>query len=206
MPRRADALELAVLGLLADAPLHGYELRKRLAALLGPFRAISYGSLYPCLKRLAARGWIAADDPTPGNALAGRRARIAYGLTAEGKERLTEMRDESGPRSWEDESFGVHFALFGQTPADVRLRILEGRRTRMQERVAQLQDAMRRRRERLDRYTLALQEHGLESVEREVRWLTDLIETERDEIARPSGSAPSKTRSTIRDDGRTGEV
>lgn len=206
MPRRADVLELAVLGLLADAPLHGYELRKRVAGLLGPFRAISYGSLYPCLKRLAARGWIAANDPSLGSGLAGRRARIAYELTAEGKERLTEMRDECGPRSWEDESFGVHFALFGQTPAEVRLRILEGRRTRMQERVALLQDAMRRRRERLDRYTLALQEHGLESVEREVRWLTDLIETERDEIARPPGGDRSQTRSTTRGDERTGEA
>ena len=41
-------------------------------------------------------------------------------------------------------------------------------------------------RERLDRYTLQLQEHGLESVEREVRWLTELLETER----RNSGPAP----------------
>lgn len=206
MPRRAEVLELAVLGLLADAPLHGYELRKRLATLLGPFRAISYGSLYPCLKRLAARGWIVANDSSLGTALAGRRARIVYELTAEGKERLTEMRDEPGPRSWEDESFGVHFALFEQTPAEVRLRILEGRRTRMQERVAQLRESVHRRRERLDRYTLALQEHGLDAVEREVRWLTDLIETERDEIARPSGGDTSKTRSTTREDGRTGEV
>ena len=30
--------------------MHGYELRKRLNALLGSFRAFSYGSLYPCLK------------------------------------------------------------------------------------------------------------------------------------------------------------
>ncbi|MCW2550165.1 MAG: PadR family transcriptional regulator, partial [Mycobacterium sp.] len=36
-------LEFAVLGLLAESPLHGYELRKRLNALLGTFRAFSYG-------------------------------------------------------------------------------------------------------------------------------------------------------------------
>ncbi|HET7531457.1 MAG TPA: PadR family transcriptional regulator, partial [Mycobacteriales bacterium] len=45
-------LELAVLGLLHESPLHGYELRKRVNALLGPLRAISYGSLYPCLKEM----------------------------------------------------------------------------------------------------------------------------------------------------------
>ncbi|MQA03493.1 MAG: PadR family transcriptional regulator [Streptosporangiales bacterium] len=195
MVRRAEVLELAVLGLLADAPLHGYELRKRLAAVLGHLRAISYGSLYPCLRRLVERGWIEAsdDEPDPG-VLAGRRARIVYELTAAGKERLTEMRDESGPTSWEDESFGVHFALFGQTPADVRLRILEGRRTRMQERMAELRESMARRRERLDRYTLALQEHGLEAVEREVRWLTDLIETEREELGGRSGRPTGRRR------------
>lgn len=182
MARKADVLELAVLGQLADAPLHGYELRKRLAALLGPFRAISYGSLYPCLKRLTTYGWIGVDDTAAHGVLTGRRARIVYALTADGKERLTELRDESGPTSWEDDSFGVHFALFGQTPAEVRLRILEGRKTRMQERRAELRASLARRRERFDRYTLALQEHGLEAVEREVRWLADLIETERHEI------------------------
>lgn len=194
MVRRAEVLELAVLGQLVDSPLHGYELRKRLSALLGPFRAISYGSLYPCLRRLTVRGWIGTGDDDERGVLAGRRARIVYELTAEGKERLTEMRDESGPASWEDDSFGVHFALFGQTPADVRLRILEGRRTRMQERMAELRESMTRRRERLDRYTLALQEHGLEAVEREVRWLTDRIEIERHELDGRTRSSRRKPR------------
>ena len=40
-------LEIAVLGLLNESPMHGYELRKRLATLFGTFRAFSYGSLYP---------------------------------------------------------------------------------------------------------------------------------------------------------------
>ena len=31
----------------------------------------------------------------------------------------------------------------------------------------------------MDGYTLALQRHGLEAAEREVRWLNELIETER---------------------------
>jgi hypothetical protein len=39
--------------------------------------------------------------------------------------------------------------------------------------------AFTRTRERVDRYTLELQRHGLESVEREVRWLNELIASER---------------------------
>lgn len=39
--------------------------------------------------------------------------------------------------------------------------------------------SLARTRERLDDYTLELQRHGMESVEREVRWLNELIESER---------------------------
>ena len=49
-------LELAILGLLLESPMHGYELRKRLTGLLGAFRAFSYGSLYPALRRMQADG------------------------------------------------------------------------------------------------------------------------------------------------------
>ena len=49
-------LELAVLGLLKEAPMSGYELKKQLSLKLGAFWRVSYGSLYPCLKRLAADG------------------------------------------------------------------------------------------------------------------------------------------------------
>ena len=46
-------LELAILGILHESPMHGYELRKQLITKLGAFRAaISYGSLYPTLRRL----------------------------------------------------------------------------------------------------------------------------------------------------------
>ena len=86
---------------------------------------------------------------------------------------------EAGPAAWEDETFGVHLAFFAQTDAAVRLRILEGRRTRLEERKENVRTALSRTRERLDNYTLELQEHGLESVEREVRWLDELIATER---------------------------
>jgi DNA-binding PadR family transcriptional regulator len=177
-------LELAVLGLLHESPLHGYELRQRLKATLGAFRAFSYGSLYPTLRRMKDAGWIAEDE---GDAdvvagappLTGKRGKVVYKLTAEGKERFTELLAEAGPSSWEDEQFGVHFAFFAKTDPEVRVRILEGRRARLEERREGVRASLARTRERLDSYTLQLQEHGLESVDREVRWLSELIETER---------------------------
>ncbi|HEY3954558.1 MAG TPA: PadR family transcriptional regulator [Streptosporangiaceae bacterium] len=173
-------LELAVLGLLHETPMHGYELRKRLNALLGAFRAFSYGSLYPCLKELLSRGLIVEEENEAAPPRAGRRSKIVYRLTAEGKERLQDLLAEGGPASWEDDGFGVHFAFFGQTRADVRMRILEGRRSRLEERMESVRAAMTRTRERLDSYTLELHKHGLEGVEREVRWLNELIASERE--------------------------
>lgn len=174
-------LEFAVLGLLSEAPMHGYELRQRLKAVLGAFRAFSYGSLYPTLRRMRERGWIVEEAPHPTStapALTGRRGKVSYRLTAEGKERLAELLGEAGPAAYDDEGFGVHFAFFAQTDAEVRLRILEGRRRRVEERRDGLRTGLARTRAKLDRYTLQLQEHGLDAVEREVRWLNELIDTE----------------------------
>lgn len=53
-------IELAILGLLADQDLHGYELKKQLADLLGPWSSVSFGSLYPALARLEKAGHIRA--------------------------------------------------------------------------------------------------------------------------------------------------
>ena len=171
-------MELAVLALLSESPMHGYELRKRLSAVLGAFHRFSYGSLYPCLRKMQAEGLVTASDSTAAGRLGGR-SKVVYTLTAEGKERLADLLGEGGPSSWEDEMFGVRFAFFGKTDAAVRLRILEGRRGRLEERREKVRSALTRTRERFDSYTLELQRHGLESVEREVRWLTELIETER---------------------------
>ncbi len=170
--------------------MHGYELRKQLYTVLGAFRALSYGSLYPCLHELLAAGLIAEehDEAEPGvpasptgtaRSRPGRRSLKVYRLTADGKERLQELLGEGGPAAWEDDGFGVHFAFFGQTRADVRLRILEGRRSRLEERMEAIRAAFTRTRERVDSYTLELHRHGLESVEREVRWLNELIASER---------------------------
>src|SRR5690606_33547524 len=170
--------ELAVLGSLHETALHGYELRKPLNTLLCMLRAFAYGSLYPYLSSPLERGLIAEHQPAAPPIVCSR-SKIVYKLTAEGKERLQELLTQAGPSAWEDESFGVHFAFFRHTEAEVRLRILEGRRSRLEERLDSVRTALARTRERLDSYTLELQRHGLESVEREVRWLNELIATER---------------------------
>jgi DNA-binding PadR family transcriptional regulator len=174
-------LEIAILGLLNESPMHGYELRKRLSSLLGGFRAFSYGSLYPTLRKLSEAGWITEEEPlepvAPG--ARSRRGKRVYGLTADGKEHLAELLGQVGPDAFDEEGFGARLAFFAQTRSDIRLRILEGRRRKVEEQRDGLRAALARTGERLDHYTRQLQEHGLESSDREVRWLTELIEQER---------------------------
>ena len=188
-------LELAILGILHESPMHGYELRKQLITKIGAFRAaISYGSLYPTLRRLQAENWIAEGslDSDASEAVAeippmtSRRGRVVYKITAEGKERFQELLAQAGPETFDDPAFGVHFAFFARTDQQTRLRILEGRRRRVEERREGLRDVLARAAERLDAYTLELQRHGLDAAEREVRWLEELIATER------SGQAPGQ--------------
>jgi DNA-binding PadR family transcriptional regulator len=170
-------LELAILGLLIESPMHGYELRKRLTGLLGAFRAFSYGSLYPALRRMQSEGLIAENAAPTGTPV--RRARRVYQLTDAGRRRFGELVADTGPHNYTDDGFGVHLAFFNRTPAEARMRILEGRRRQVEERREGLREAVGRASSSFDRYTRQLHQLGLESSEREVKWLNELIAAER---------------------------
>lgn len=206
MTKRGQTLELAVLGLLHDHPMHGYQLRKELNAVLGWGRVLSYGSLYPALKRMLRAGWIAEDvapredrredrhedresgsSALPLGSAASRRQRITYHVTPDGTDRFTHLMSDAGPSSWEDDVFDVRFAFFGRTEREIRLRILEGRRTRLEERLARVKEQLAALADngQGDGYTAKLQRHGLESVQSEVRWLSELIDAERGQGASP---------------------
>jgi DNA-binding PadR family transcriptional regulator len=177
MAKRSEALELSVLGILSQSPAHGYELRKRMISVTGLFKTISYGALYPTLKSLVERGFLAEQDNNPTNKYP-KRNRIVYVLTDQGKAHLTSLLTDSGPDAWDDETFAVRMSLFAQTSLATRLHILQGRRSRLETRLAELRANTAKGRERLDAYTLELQKHGLDALEREVRWLNELISHE----------------------------
>jgi DNA-binding PadR family transcriptional regulator len=188
MSKRSELLDFALLGLLHDGPTHGYELRRRLNEALGAFRALSYGTLYPALSGLLDRGLIAQQPSSVGPATrAGSgsptrspgRNRIVYEITPAGKEAFEEAARRTDTAAYDDDGFGVRLAFFARTEADVRMRILEGRRSRVQEQLETVRRNSGLGRERLDSWTAALQRHGEESTEREVRWLTELIDAER---------------------------
>jgi transposase len=73
------------------------------------------------------------------------------------------------------------------------MRILEGRRRRVEERREGQRTAVDRAGDRLDRYTQELQQLGLEATEREVRWLNELIAHERQVGSNPDPPDPDTT-------------
>jgi DNA-binding PadR family transcriptional regulator len=170
--------------------MHGYELRKRLNLMLGWGRVLSYGSLYPALKKMLRSGLI--EEHTAPTSVT-RRPRIVYQVTEAGTAEFSRLMSEVGPTAWEDDNFDIRFAFFSSTDMEIRLRVLEGRRTRLQERLAKVQQDLERTQAEVDRYAGELQRHGVESVEREVRWLSDLIRAERGE---PSHEAPEQLSSS----------
>ncbi len=184
MARRGETIELAVLGLLHEGPMHGYQLRKRLNLMLGWGRVLSYGSLYPALKKML-RSELIEETAISAAGATSRRPKIVYEVTPEGTAEFERLMSEVGPTAWEDDNFDIRFAFFSSTDMEIRLRVLEGRRTRLQERLDRVRGELAMTQAEVDRYAAELQRHGVESVQREVRWLSDLIDAERGVVRTP---------------------
>lgn len=81
-------LDLIVLKLLRAGPANGWDLTQSIQVVSRGTLEVNYGSLYPALRRLEARGWIKGRwDVTENN----RRARF-YELTASGRKQLAAER------------------------------------------------------------------------------------------------------------------
>ena len=154
-------IELAILGLLADQDLHGYELKKQLAELLGPWSSVSFGSLYPALARLEKAGHIRAleagaeDDVAPtipmtgalsgelaafrrrGTATKPTRAKAGIGRRGKKVYAITEagrarVRELlTAPGPDDERSFAIRVAFCQQLTIGQRLALFERRRAEL---------------------------------------------------------------------------
>jgi PadR family transcriptional regulator PadR len=89
MIKRGSA-ELAILAVLEDAPLHGYEIARRIEQQSAGVLKFTLASLYPLLYRMEKRAWLKGAWETTS---AGRRRRC-YRLTAAGQKKLAPLRAE----------------------------------------------------------------------------------------------------------------
>ena len=196
-------IDLAILGLLSEQELHGYELKKRLGELLASRASISFGSLYPALARLEAQGAVKAVEqrtavvPVPmtgslAGELAAFKARVresglvkgsgrgkkVYGITEAGRPRLVELL--SDPDVTDDRAFTLRVAFARHLEPAARLEVFERRRAELLGR----RDDLRRRSpgspgRRADAYLGALLERDADHLANDLAWLDRLIDTER---------------------------
>jgi DNA-binding PadR family transcriptional regulator len=205
-----EVLELAILGLLKEQELHGYELKKRLADTFGGLSRVSFGSLYPALRRLERAGAVevvvvgaraAAPIPTTGS-LAGElaafrarhypgrdtRGRKVYCITPTGQSLFEQLL--GGDADDDDRAFSLKLAFARHLAAEARLGLLHRRRAQLVERLKLARAACRTGLETRDRYSRSIAEHTTESTEHDISWIDRLIEAERDELA-PAAPAAS---------------
>jgi DNA-binding PadR family transcriptional regulator len=90
---KKGSAELAVLSVLAEEPLHGYEIARRIDERTDGALRFTLATLYPTLYRLERKGWTRAEWGVAPNG----RKRRSYSLTVEGHERAEILRD-----AWRD--------------------------------------------------------------------------------------------------------
>jgi DNA-binding PadR family transcriptional regulator len=192
-------IELAILGLLDEQDLHGYELKKQLAELVGPRSGVSFGSLYPALARLEKAGALKAVEALTNEAsipmtgalsgeLAAFRARIGrparsrrtkkvYGITELGRQRLRELLTDE---STDDRTFTVQVAFCGVLEPAERLALFERRKAELNRR---LTERTRRTGGRTDTYRRSLREHDARTLAHDLVWIDELIDATRADLA-----------------------
>jgi len=117
--------ELFMLGKLMDRPWHGYEFQQVLNSFVGPMRKVSWGTVYPMLRRLEKDGLIehALADPGPED----KRGRQRYSITAAGKRKFLElMRLEQLSNGEYRETFRIVLGNLSRVDAGARREIVEG--------------------------------------------------------------------------------
>ncbi len=166
-------LDLAVLGLLRRGPRHGYDLKRQLADL--GFLRVSFGALYPALRRLEKRGLIVALRPTA--------RRKSYRLTPAGIAALDELLARDDEELEEDRRFHLRLAFFEFIEPPRRLEILRRRRSKLLPRRAEAGRVLRRTEgTTADAYTLAVIRHNVARIEADIQWLDELIALARTQL------------------------
>ncbi|HVA09141.1 MAG TPA: PadR family transcriptional regulator [Acidimicrobiales bacterium] len=196
-------LDMAILGLLEERDLHGYEIRRQLRDNLGILANVSFGSIYPALTRLEKAGAVVAteglsarqgDEPAPVSvpptgSLSGelavlrsrrhspsrsRRGKKVYRITELGRGLFTELLSEAGPVD-DARSFSLRLAFARHLAPQARLALLERRRALLVQRLGETGDANAD----LDVYARSVVQHTADSVAQDISWLDRLIAAER---------------------------
>jgi DNA-binding PadR family transcriptional regulator len=165
-----STLSLAILGLISQRPLTGYDLRKVFATTpMGHFSS-SPGAIYPALKRLEEAGWIR------GRTGQGRthRQRVAYEATARGLKTLERHLSQPVAREdiiWHMDDLMMRFAFMdGVIGRERTVRFLQDFATQIDAYAADLRRYFEGAKGILPACGKLAMENGIQSYEMNARW------------------------------------
>jgi DNA-binding PadR family transcriptional regulator len=191
-------LDIAILGLLMDRDHHGYEIRTQLRDRLGVWANVSFGSIYPALARLERSGFVEAvtSNELRVNSIStgslsgeraslrslrttqglGRRGRKVYRITEQGRQEFVRLLADTATLD-DSRNFSLRMALAKYLTPNLRVGLLERRRTDLVERLAEVRAGANN--EQLDTYARSVMEHAAQGVELDLAWIDSLLTTER---------------------------
>lgn len=130
-----NATEFAILGLLAEGPLSGYDIKKEVEERLSHFWSQSYGHIYPMLRRLDERGLVAMSVERQ----EGRPDRKVYAITDDGRRALEDWFAEPPAPSLPRNELLLRIFMGRHAPAEHLLRDVRESRERAERTLAMLQ-------------------------------------------------------------------
>jgi len=163
------SLKFWVLGLLAEGPLHGYEVKNRFEAMLGGTWEVNIGQIYTTLQRLERDGLVRPAGPR------GDRGKQPYELSDEGRHAVEEWLDEaeSGPQTLHEDIYVKLLLAVRLANGDLKSLLARQKRAYLQ----RLRDLNRleERARRDDRIDLARLVRGaLLHTEADLKWIDEL--------------------------------
>jgi len=148
------SLKYALLGLLAENPKYGYEIKRQFEGALGNVWSVSYGQLYP--KKAAEKN--------------------IYSITAEGKKRLDEWLLKPLRTNYRvKDEFTLKFLFFDKIPKEKVLNYLKSQQKKTIMQKENFQRTLVSIREEINFFLQAIIRKGIIHLEAENQWLEEVI-------------------------------
>jgi DNA-binding PadR family transcriptional regulator len=176
IPRRPKGpVALAALALLAERPLHPYEMQRLLHERRKDYAEGKTRALYRAMEEMEALGWVEPAETTR----EGRRPeRTVFRITPEGREALEDWLADMLERcATEHPAFTVAIGLLPHLPQERALSALQARVVELRASIAAADEAGAALQElRLPRVVLLELEHQRALQEAEMRWVLSLVD------------------------------
>ncbi len=167
--------ELLLLGLIKEAPKHGYEIKKDLKDILSPFIGVETESIYYPLRILEKKGFLAKKTAQAGK----RPQRFVYEITDKGQKRFFELLNKSF-LNFKRPHFSLDLSLYflHYVKTEVAVRRLRARiqiLRKLAQSLEQTAEALEKK--KTSPVILSILKHNLNMVIAEANFLSELIKS-----------------------------